>query len=336
MTEAASSLDETGHRLTRRGRELQVGVVPIPHGVDGGHALVFGQATHGSPVISDGCLVRIHSRCLYGDALRSDDCDCGPELDMAMDMIQNEGAGVLIYLEQEGRGAGLINKARGLQTSERFDIDTFTSYARLELSADSRSYELAAQCLRDLGLTSVRLLTNNPDKVEPLEQAGLTVTRVPLHTWPRSERARKYLQAKRRHRGHQIPRLLAVSPVEQVSRERRARIHLASVAIPVMALPSALLGYIGVATISAATGLVVLGLCMWPDRRGGYRPARRIRNAARRSVVDVEQPCYLYPDLGEVSDDIRAPGEPRPPTPRGIGRRRARAMAHAGADQFGT
>ncbi|WP_245672536.1 GTP cyclohydrolase II [Nocardia anaemiae] len=334
MTEAASSLDETGHRLTRRGRELQVGVVPIPHSVDGGHALVFGQATHGSPTISDGCLVRIHSRCLYGDALRSDDCDCGPELDMAMDMIQHEGAGVLIYLEQEGRGAGLINKARGLQTSERFDLDTFASYARLELSADSRSYELAARCLRDLGLTSVRLLTNNPDKVEPLERAGLTVTRVPLHTWPRSERARKYLQAKRRHRGHHIPRLPAVSPVEHVGRERRTRIHLASVAIPVMALPSALLGYLGVATISAATGLVVLGLCMWPDRRG-YRPARRIRPAARRSVVDVERPCYRYPDLGEVSGDIGAPAESNPAAPRRIGRRRARTMANAGAHHVG-
>ncbi|WP_433520267.1 GTP cyclohydrolase II [Nocardia pseudovaccinii] len=328
MTEAASSLDETGHRLTRRGRELQVGIVPISHRVDGGHALVFGPATDGSPGVSDGCLVRIHSRCLYGDALRSDDCDCGPELDMAMDMIQREGAGVLIYLEQEGRGAGLINKARGLQTSERFDIDTFASYARLELSADSRSYESAARCLRDLGLTSVRLLTNNPEKVEPLERAGLTVARVPLHTWPRSERARKYLQAKRRHRGHQIPRVLAVATVEHVEWERRARARVASLAIPVMTLPCALLGYFGVAAISAATGLVVLGLCMWPDVLGLHRSARRMRPATRRPVVAVDP----HAERVEAFGDFSAPGEPRRVTPRRSGRRRNRTMAHAGAD----
>ncbi|MFI7671574.1 GTP cyclohydrolase II [Nocardia sp. NPDC049526] len=333
MTEAAASLDETGHRLTRRGRELQVGIVPIRHQVDGGHALVFGQATAGSPEISDGCLVRIHSRCLYGDALRSDDCDCGPELDMAMDMIQDEGAGVLIYLEQEGRGAGLINKARGLQTSDRFDIDTFASYARLELSADSRSYESAAQCLRELGLTSVRLLTNNPEKVEPLERAGLAVTRVPLHTWPRSERARKYLQAKRRHRGHQIPRLLAVSTVEHVRWDRRARTRAASLAIPVMAIPCALLGYFGVAAISAVTGLVVLSLCTWPDAHAAYRPSRRLRPTMRPPAVDVEQPRCARPNQVETLGDFSVSGGPRHATPRRTGRRRGRALAHAGADQ---
>jgi GTP cyclohydrolase II len=195
---AASSLTDTGHRLTRKGRELDVRVVPIPHEANGGHALVFGQVT-------DGCLVRIHSRCLYGEALRSDDCDCGPELDTAMDRIQKAGSGVLVYLEQEGRGAGLTNKARGLHLSEVCDLDTFDSYERLGFGADARSYELAAKSLAALGLTSVRLLTNNPDKVRALEDAGLAVTVVPLHIKPRSERARKYLEAKRSRRGHMIP-----------------------------------------------------------------------------------------------------------------------------------
>ncbi|MFD0360072.1 GTP cyclohydrolase II [Nocardia sp. GCM10030253] len=198
MAKAAPSLSETGHRLTRKGRELRVRVMPISGGEDGGHALVFGQ-------ITDGCLVRIHSRCLYGDALQSEDCDCGPELDKSMDLIQDAGCGVLVYLEQEGRGAGLVNKARGLRTSERLGVDTFDSYERLGLSADLRCYRLAAEALTVLGLRSVRLLTNNPDKVRAVRDHGIAVTVVPLGTRPRSDKARKYLEAKRERRGHMIP-----------------------------------------------------------------------------------------------------------------------------------
>ncbi|MCP2317874.1 3,4-dihydroxy 2-butanone 4-phosphate synthase / GTP cyclohydrolase II [Nocardia amikacinitolerans] len=198
MDQAAFHLRETGHRLTRKGRELRVRVMAIPGAEDGGHAMIFGP-------IADGCLVRIHSRCLYGDALRSDDCDCGPELDLSMDMIQDAGCGVLVYLEQEGRGAGLVDKARGLRTSEVFGLDTFDSYERLGLCADTRSYENAANALLHLGLRSVRLLTNNPDKVRALTDLGIAVTVVPLVTRPRSERARRYLEAKRRRRGHTIP-----------------------------------------------------------------------------------------------------------------------------------
>ncbi|MEV0296444.1 GTP cyclohydrolase II RibA [Nocardia sp. NPDC050710] len=172
--------------------------MPIPGAVDGGHALVFGD-------VGDGCLVRIHSRCLYGDALQSEDCDCGPELELSMDMIQNAGCGVLVYLEQEGRGAGLINKARGLRTSEEFDVDTFDSYELLGLNADTRCYGLAAEALLCLGLRSVTLLTNNPDKVRAVRDKGIAVSVAPLATRPRSERARQYLDAKRRRRGHTIP-----------------------------------------------------------------------------------------------------------------------------------
>ncbi|MFX0577061.1 GTP cyclohydrolase II [Nocardia nepalensis] len=219
MTTAASSLAETGHRLTRKGREMQVRVLRIPDDVDGGHALLIGE-------VSNGCLVRIHSRCLYGDALQSEDCDCGPELERAMDLIQAEGAGILVYLEQEGRGAGLINKARGLRTSELCDLDTFDSYVKLGVSPDSRSYKRAADTLAQLGLTSVRLLTNNPDKVRALRQADIEVEVEPLHTLPRSERARKYLEAKRIRRGHMIPieTMMAVGAVgAQLVRERRWR-----------------------------------------------------------------------------------------------------------------
>ncbi|MET8777024.1 GTP cyclohydrolase [Nocardia sp. NPDC004654] len=193
MDQAAFHLRETGHRLTRKGRELRVRVMAIPGAEDGGHAMIFGP-------IADACLVRIHSRCLYGDALRSDDCDCGPELDLSMDMIQNAGCGVLVYLEQEGRGAGLVDKARGLRTSEVFGLDTFDSYERLGLCADTRSYENAARALVHL---------------------GIAVTVVPLVTRPRSERARRYLEAKRRRRGHTIPDESASTLGRAVWRSRR-------------------------------------------------------------------------------------------------------------------
>ncbi|WP_328400959.1 GTP cyclohydrolase II [Nocardia sp. NBC_00403] len=170
----------------------------VAGGAEYGYVLVFGELT-------DGCLVRVHSRCLYGDALGSDDCDCGPELDKALDLIQAAGAGVLVYLEQEGRGVGLIAKARGYQQSERTGSDTFASYEALGYPADARTYNHAAKSLVQLGLRSVQLLTNNPAKAEDFRLAGLTVTVIPLRTRPLSARAAAYLEAKRRRRRHWIP-----------------------------------------------------------------------------------------------------------------------------------
>lgn len=200
---------ETGHALTRKGSQLSVRVIALGEAGAAGYALVFGDAER-----RPAPLVRIHSRCLYGDALGSDDCDCGPELEQAMDRIQRERAGVLVYLEQEGRGAGLIVKAMGLRLSEQERIDTFASYVRLGHDPDSRSYELVTRFLCEaLGLTQVRLLTNNPDKVAALSakrrdaghtRAGLRVITVPVHTVPRSRRARRYLEAKRQLRGHTL------------------------------------------------------------------------------------------------------------------------------------
>ncbi len=190
--------DDTEHRIRRKGGELTVRVRQLHDTSDGGTILLFGP-------VADGCLVRIHSRCLYGDVLQSDDCDCGPELDKAMDLIQAEGAGVLIYLEQEGRGSGLIAKARGLRYSERHGVDTFTSYRELDYPLDCRSYAPVAAALRELGLRSVRLLTNNPEKMAAVAQAGIAVEPVQLITVPRSERARAYMQSKREFRGHWLP-----------------------------------------------------------------------------------------------------------------------------------
>ncbi|WP_067537487.1 GTP cyclohydrolase II [Nocardia crassostreae] len=191
-------LSETQHFFSRKGRKLTIRVVTVGGHDTNGHALIFGDK------LPEDCLVRIHSRCLYGEVLRSDDCDCSRELDMSLDLIQHEGAGILIYLEQEGRGAGLIAKARGYQHSERTGADTFTSYEALGIPADLRSYDDAVATLVALGPRSVRLLTNNPEKVAAVRAAGLRVTAVPLHARPRSERARRYLEAKRSC-GHHLP-----------------------------------------------------------------------------------------------------------------------------------
>lgn len=198
MTTAEWDLAETGHRLLRKGHDLRVRVMELPAERDGGHVLIFGEPT-------DDCLVRIHSRCLYGDALQTDDCDCGPALEKAMDSIQAAGSGILIYLEQEGRGAGLVNKARGLRTSQEHQVDTFGSYAMLGLPEDARRYEQAVTALQRLGLTSIRLMTNNPDKVLAVQAAGIKVTVRVLHTRPRSTRAGAYLEAKRLI-GHTLPK----------------------------------------------------------------------------------------------------------------------------------
>ncbi|MET9028791.1 GTP cyclohydrolase II RibA [Nocardia sp. NPDC004168] len=197
MTKVVDPAD-TEHRFRRNGHDLRVRVVELTGEGEKGHLLLFG-------AVADGCLVRVHSRCLYGEALRSQDCDCGPELDKALDLIQAAGSGVLVYLEQEGRGAGLIAKALGYRESERSGADTFSSYEALGYPADGRTYVATARALAELGLRSVQLLTNNPAKVEALRQEGLRVTPVPLRTRALSERAREYLEAKRTRRKHWIP-----------------------------------------------------------------------------------------------------------------------------------
>ncbi|MCX4092894.1 GTP cyclohydrolase II [Nocardia sp. alder85J] len=194
--------DDTRHELSRNGATLSLRVAEISGEAGPGHILVFGD-----PELDGDCLVRIHSRCLYGEMLRSDDCDCGPELDLSLDLISEAGAGVLIYLEQEGRGLGLSAKARGYRYCQQHGVDTFTAYEELGYPADARTYDHAVDSLRALGFSKVRLLTNNPQKVAAVRDGGIAVAVEYLHIPGLSRNARNYLQAKRLRRRHMIPRL---------------------------------------------------------------------------------------------------------------------------------
>ncbi|WP_104082454.1 GTP cyclohydrolase II [Cryobacterium sp. Y11] len=155
----------------------------------------------GTPV--DGAIVRVHSECLTGEAFGSLKCECGPQLDASLDIVQEEG-GVVVYLRgQEGRGIGLINKLRAYELQED-GLDTFDANVALGLPVDSREYGAASSILHELGLTSVRLLTNNPEKVRQLERHGVGVTeRVPLVVGI-GEFNEEYLATKRDRMGHHI------------------------------------------------------------------------------------------------------------------------------------
>jgi len=146
-------------------------------------------------------LVRIHSQCLTGDVFCSARCDCRAQLELSLNRIRREGAGVLLYEPQEGRGIGLINKLLAYRLQDG-GLDTVEANRRLGLPADNRTYALAAEALRRLGLKRVRLLSNNPDKVAALERAGITVVeRVPCQP-PPARGNRAYLRTKRAKLGH--------------------------------------------------------------------------------------------------------------------------------------
>jgi 3,4-dihydroxy 2-butanone 4-phosphate synthase/GTP cyclohydrolase II len=146
-------------------------------------------------------LVRVHSECLTGDVFHSLRCDCGDQLASALAMIEREGRGVLLYLSQEGRGIGLLNKLRAYKLQEE-GLDTVDANLKLGLPADLRDYGIGAQILGDLGLTSIRILTNNPKKIIGLEGYGLSVTeQVPIQATPNPHN-QDYLDAKRDKMGH--------------------------------------------------------------------------------------------------------------------------------------
>jgi 3,4-dihydroxy 2-butanone 4-phosphate synthase / GTP cyclohydrolase II len=146
-------------------------------------------------------LVRVHSECLTGDVFHSLRCDCGQQLEDALARIEDEGQGVLLYLAQEGRGIGLLNKLRAYKLQEE-GLDTVDANIELGLPADLRDYGIGAQILVDLGLTSIRLLTNNPKKIVGLEGYGLQVTdQVPIEH-PPGDHNRAYLRAKQARMGH--------------------------------------------------------------------------------------------------------------------------------------
>jgi 3,4-dihydroxy 2-butanone 4-phosphate synthase/GTP cyclohydrolase II len=148
-------------------------------------------------------LVRVHSECLTGDVFHSLRCDCGEQLESALAMIEGEGEGVLLYLSQEGRGIGLLNKLKAYKLQEQ-GLDTVDANLKLGLPADLRDYGIGAQILGDLGLTSIRILTNNPKKIRGLEGYGLSVTdQIPIQHTPNPHNE-AYLRAKKERLGHML------------------------------------------------------------------------------------------------------------------------------------
>jgi GTP cyclohydrolase II len=148
-------------------------------------------------------LVRLHSECLTGDVLGSLKCDCGPQLDAAIAAIQASGWGILLYLRQEGRGIGLINKLRAYALQDQ-GFDTVDANTRLGFAVDSRNFAVAARMLTLLGQDRVRLLTNNPEKVAQLEAAGVAVVERMPHVLPSNPYNAQYLDTKRDRTGHQF------------------------------------------------------------------------------------------------------------------------------------
>ena len=174
-------------------------------------ALIRGDVSGEEPV-----LVRVHSECLTGDVFGSQRCDCGEQLEAALRLIGRAGRGVVIYLRQEGRGIGLLNKLRAYHLQDQ-GLDTVEANLELGFPADLRNYREAALILRDLGIQRLRLLTNNPRKVEALSDCGFEIVeRVPLEI-PANEHNRRYLETKRDKLGHLL-QLNGAHPAAELSR----------------------------------------------------------------------------------------------------------------------
>ena len=161
-------------------------------------AMTLGDIGNGEPV-----LARVHSECLTGDVLFSQRCDCGAQLEGALKKIADEGRGILLYLRQEGRGIGLVNKIRAYRLQEA-GADTVEANLQLGFHADARVYELCKPMLDQFGISSLRLMTNNPRKIEAMEKLGVTVAeRVPLLV-NRNAFNNSYLNTKERKLGHMM------------------------------------------------------------------------------------------------------------------------------------
>ena len=160
-------------------------------------ALLIGQPNGRTP------LVRLHSECLTGDVLGSLKCDCGPQLHAAIRAIAAEGWGILLYLRQEGRGIGLVNKLRAYRLQDQ-GFDTVDANTRLGFAVDARDFGVAARMLRLLGQSRVRLLTNNPAKVAGISAAGIAVDERVPHALPPNPHNAAYLATKRDRTGHQF------------------------------------------------------------------------------------------------------------------------------------
>ena len=194
----------TGLRLATRARlpvagaeRAEIVAFRAPDSTDEHVALLIGQPTGWPP------LVRLHSECLTGDVLGSLKCDCGPQLHAAVEAIAREGWGILLYLRQEGRGIGLVNKLRAYRLQDQ-GFDTVDANTRLGFAVDARDFGVAARMLDLLGQRDVRLLTNNPAKVAGLEAAGVTVAERVPHVLPPNPHNERYLATKRDRTGHQF------------------------------------------------------------------------------------------------------------------------------------
>jgi len=194
-------------KLVERGAEVRL---PTEYGDF--HAVAFREKLTGKTHVAlvkgvvDGAenvLVRVHSECLTGDVFHSLRCDCGEQLEHALAQIESEGSGVLLYMAQEGRGIGLLNKLRAYELQEQ-GLDTVEANVELGFPADARDYGIGNQILADLGLTSIRILTNNPKKLTGIDGFGLTVVeQVPIEIVP-GEENRAYLATKRAKLGHRL------------------------------------------------------------------------------------------------------------------------------------
>ena len=201
-------MSDRHNAIDRVAERVAAVTIPTPHGVarmvgyrglrdDGEHVAVV----YGDPARVGAPLVRVHSECFTGDVFGSLRCDCGPQLDASVRAIAAAGDGVILYLRQEGRGIGLLNKLRAYALQEQ-GLDTVEANLALGFEPDARDYQIGADMLRDLGVERVRLLSNNPEKIAGLERAGIAVVeRVPILVAPVVENV-GYLETKERKMGH--------------------------------------------------------------------------------------------------------------------------------------
>lgn len=191
-------------------------ILPTEFGTFQAYAFPEGDAchmclVHGELDTTKPVLVRFHSKCTTGDVFGSQRCDCRPQLVEAIRQIKEAGSGIIVYLDQEGRGIGLLEKLKAYELQEKQGLDTVDANLALGHPIDARSYELAVEMLRWLGVSQVTLLTNNPRKLAALQVAGFEVTRQEVFTGTSPYNA-GYLATKRTRLDHQLPAMLEVAP----------------------------------------------------------------------------------------------------------------------------